>query len=218
MKLPKWALSALIKYARRPGTRHIYLPEWLANALIERSHATPFRHLAGYMDRYWLVSPKSDLAKELGHDVRIHKILRSDLDRDTHDHPWPYTTVILENGYSEVVEFVEFRDAWTWFQTEGSRHRGDRSITLDADRNRWQTTIRYRRGDVLHRSATFSHRLIMAGGGSATTMFIMGEKVNSWGFITPAGKVPYAEYLDPVEVAAQREAVKQAYGEQDGAQ
>lgn len=33
--------------------------------------------------------------------VRFHEILRSDADRDLHDHPWDFTSVILEGSYRE---------------------------------------------------------------------------------------------------------------------
>jgi len=35
--------------------------------------------------------------------VYLHNILRSDDDRELHDHPWKFTTYILEGGYLEHV-------------------------------------------------------------------------------------------------------------------
>lgn len=34
--------------------------------------------------------------------VKLHHILRSDEDRELHDHPWAFTSVILWRGYVEV--------------------------------------------------------------------------------------------------------------------
>lgn len=33
--------------------------------------------------------------------VRIHHIMLPDLDRDPHDHPWPFLSIILKGGYRE---------------------------------------------------------------------------------------------------------------------
>lgn len=65
--------------------------------LIAKAKLTPYEHLPGYMNRYWLTKPpgEGDCA------ARIHEILRSDNDRHLHDHPWDYTTIILRNGYFE---------------------------------------------------------------------------------------------------------------------
>jgi hypothetical protein len=62
------------------------------NALIERAKETPYFHLDGYMNRWWIGN---------GRRARIHEILRSDNDRHLHDHPWDYTTIILRGGYIE---------------------------------------------------------------------------------------------------------------------
>ena len=91
------------------------------NSLINYAKRTPYFHLEGYMERFWLVPYTS--AGSAGRDddgtgvlswrtpikkllqricaIRIHHILRSDLGRDPHDHPWPYVTVILKGGYWE---------------------------------------------------------------------------------------------------------------------
>lgn len=44
-----------------------------------------------YMKRWILSTPWGTL--------RLHKIMRSDLDRDMHDHPWDFTSLILSGGY-----------------------------------------------------------------------------------------------------------------------
>lgn len=57
----------------------------------------PYLHLDGYMERFWVFRTRFLSA-------RIHRILRSDHDRDLHDHPWDYATVILRGGYWEVTD------------------------------------------------------------------------------------------------------------------
>lgn len=71
----------------------------IVNWIIERAKKTPYFHLEGYMERYWLVQPR----RWLPFSVRVHHILRSDDDRHLHDHPWSYATIILRGGYTEVT-------------------------------------------------------------------------------------------------------------------
>ncbi|MEW6270437.1 MAG: hypothetical protein AB1689_14195 [Thermodesulfobacteriota bacterium] len=72
----------------------------LVERLVRRAQRTPYLHLDGYMERFWLFRSR-------WLSGRIHNILRSDLDRDLHDHPWHYATVILRGGYVEVTEAGE---------------------------------------------------------------------------------------------------------------
>ena len=39
----------------------------------------------------------------VGYRLRYHEILRSDPDRHLHDHPWDFTSTILEGSYLEVT-------------------------------------------------------------------------------------------------------------------
>ena len=57
----------------------------------------PYWHLDGYMNRWWIRKHRPGG----WWSARIHQILRSDLDRHQHDHPWPYITIILAGGYWE---------------------------------------------------------------------------------------------------------------------
>jgi hypothetical protein len=65
--------------------------------LIDRAQRTPYHHLQGYMNRWWINPPTKDGRSA----ARIHEILRSDKDRHLHDHPWDYTSVILRGAYYE---------------------------------------------------------------------------------------------------------------------
>ena len=57
-------------------------------------HSVPYFNLEGYMERRWVfVCP--------WFSVRMHHILRSDIDRHMHDHPFNYMTIILKGGYWE---------------------------------------------------------------------------------------------------------------------
>ncbi len=35
--------------------------------------------------------------------LRLHKIYKSDIDRELHNHPWPFISIILKGGYYEYL-------------------------------------------------------------------------------------------------------------------
>lgn len=144
--------------------------------LIARAMRTPYRHLPGYMNRWWLLP-----YGQLGIAVRVHEILRSDDDRAFHDHPWPYLTIILRGGYTEV------KPLW------------DKSgIYLG------ETRCFYGAGSWLFRPARSWHRLEIPSGLSTWTLFISGPKVQSWGFmLEPENKVYWREYLNDFNTEGQ---------------
>lgn len=55
---------------------------------------------APYMERY-------HLRYESDFSVRVHHILASDSDRDLHDHPWDFSSLLLEGSYREVTDAGE---------------------------------------------------------------------------------------------------------------
>lgn len=160
------------------------------NWLINRAKRTPYFHLAGYMERYWLVPysavitcpegqtdgtgpvsgfrPIARLLQAFDIAVRVHHILRSDLGRDPHDHPWPYLTVILKGGYNELR-----------YDADGKLHSA-----------KWHGP-----GSILWRPAKSLHKLVVREGETAWTLFITGRKEQTWGF-KPQGqpKIPYTKY------------------------
>lgn len=141
----------------------------LADRIIARAMRTPYRHLPGYMERYWLIPyGRGPVA------VRVHHILRSDLDRVFHDHPWPYLTIILKGGYTEVTPAY----------TADGFYDGERREQYGA-------------GSVLFRQARTWHRLEIAEDVDTWTLFITGPKRQSWGFMAePRRKVYWREYLN----------------------
>lgn len=136
--------------------------------LICCAQRTPYRHLPGYMERWWLIP-----YNRIGLAVRIHHILRSDDDRVFHDHPWNYLTIILRGGYTEVVPV--FVDG-----------------IYTGERRTWRGP-----GSILFRRAEHWHRLEVPPGESAWTLFITGRKRQQWGFLRdPEYKVFWRRYLD----------------------
>lgn len=187
-----------------------------AEVLIVASSRTPYFHLTGYMERFWLVPyaqviprktmapwwfssdevarpawlrsgeieitvydgtgpldwlthPVGRLIQKLGYAIRVHHILRSDHGRDPHDHPWPYLTIILRGGYWESL-----------FDEHG---------TLLS--KKWHGP-----GSVLRRPANTWHRLDVPEGQTAWTLFITGEKKQTWGFNVGGAKVDHKTYRE----------------------
>lgn len=152
------------------------LPPWLVNRIIARAQRTPYIHLDGYMNRWWLLP-----YNRTGYAARVHEIVSSDRERDLHNHPWPYITVILRGGYFE--------------HTPGGRWDV-------ATNRRW-----YGPGSVLVRPANSFHRLELWRRPDGTeescwTLFLTGRKRRDtdpghscWGFMVGDVFVPADVYL-----------------------
>lgn len=112
----------------------------LADAMIASARRTPYFPLLGYMERFWLfrvgrAKPDEHDGGVAGEDrrahrwlgARVHHILRSDKGVAFHDHPWNYMTLILKDGYYEVVPVLDpngtvtdvlVRNARAWHRIE----------------------------------------------------------------------------------------------------
>lgn len=152
---------------------HPRLVDWL----IARAQRTPYFHIAGeegvYMRRWWLMPRWTLKADERGNlmpkawmpfSVRVHHICLPDHDRDLHDHPFNYRTVILRGCY--VEEDI--------FSVRRSRIPGD-TVAATAQ--------------TFHRIASVSKD------GGVWTLFIMGRRINPWGFLVGGRKVHWRAYL-----------------------
>lgn len=117
----------------------------------------------------WRKRPITRLIQTCNIAARIHEILRSDLGREPHDHPWWYLTIVFLGGYWE--------------------ERYDAAGNLIS--TKWHGP-----GSVIFRRANSWHKLILPEGQTATTLFITGRKSQTWGFNVKGTKVPYHEYLD----------------------
>jgi hypothetical protein len=167
------------------------LLSYLVDRLIARAKRTPYFHLPGHMERYWLLKPRW---WTLGCSIRVHHILRSDSDRVLHDHPWPFMTVILRGGYLEERPL---------FKTPPELLM-KRMALLGVEPT---VTTMHRPGSVLFRAATSRHRLVIPRWKTAWTLFFMGPRLQEWGFYTPEGKVPWGDYLASADATYQREQI-----------
>lgn len=95
----------------------------------------------------------------------LHFIYLPDEDRDPHDHPFTFWSLVVCGGYTERV----------W-------HRG-----------RVAATYTHRRGSV-HRMPRDAAHTITHLTSPLVTLVFAGPKKQAWGFYTDAGFVPWQEY------------------------
>lgn len=103
--------------------------------------------------------------------IYVHFIYREDLDRDPHDHPWNFASLILRGGYTEELH--------------KNPHTG-RAGAEQASYERWS----FHKFPLHH-----AHRIRHVEPGTATLMFV-GPKCRTWGFYDATGDwIDYREYL-----------------------
>lgn len=152
----------------------------MIDRIVARAKRTPYFHLPGYMERYWLFRTR-------WLSCRLHVILRSDREPDLHDHPYDYATVILRGGYVEVRPTLPL--------TRLGLHQ-----TLSTERECIAP------GRVLLRRAESLHRLEVPSGQTCLTLFFLSRKRRSWGFQTPNGWVYWRDYPAAAEHAPENDA------------
>jgi len=156
--MKNYLLNKLAKFLARPA---------VANYLIERSYNTPYRHLDGYMNRYWLFNPYEEMGqlrrfKWCPFSIRVHHILRADNADHQHDHPWDARTFILRGGYCEKREDKEFL-----------RWAGDTATVLFNE----------------------YHHISHVTPGGVFTLFVTFKYRGTWGFKVDGVKVPWKKYI-----------------------
>lgn len=100
--------------------------------------------------------------------IFIHHLLRSDIERDLHDHPWSFVTILLSGGY------------WEHCYNYRSRFKSDR---IRVRRNRWS---------ILFRHAEWKHALELDR--PVWTLVFTGRTRRNWGFNTKDGWKWWREY------------------------
>lgn len=119
--------------------------------------------LPGYRDvllkRWFIFGADKD---EGGRRLLVHKLCRSDSDRECHDHPRRFVSLVLRQGYMEQIE-----------RPEPGQHPEMPTTLLQ-----WN-----RPGKLLFRRAEHRHRVILLDQTKpAWTLVYMGPKRREWGF------------------------------------
>src|SRR5205085_165249 len=106
--------------------------------------------------------------------ARLHNIASADFDRDMHDHPWNFASVVLQGGYTEERPPRNESPQWNGYvEVRSSSRRAA--------------------GSVAFRRALDRH-LISAVDANTWTLFVYGRKLHWWGFYTRHGKLHWREY------------------------
>lgn len=190
-ELSSMGLSDAIEYihgrATKPKTHSIaqHLPA--LKQYIDSCSLIPYFNLGSsqgdiYMQRDWLI-PKS----ETNPAARVHVIHRSDLDRASHNHPWDHVSVILSNGYFELMP-----------SPTGEDELDALPVSLRDCARIWEPMLAVWRGagDVICRRSTDRHKLIVPGEEKPVSLFMTAKKSTEWGFFTPDGFVLHTDYLN----------------------
>lgn len=133
-----------------------------------------------YMRRFRLMGYHSRLPTLFGRNVMVHRIIRPDGDRDPHDHPWGFWSLILWGGYNEA----------TWDPVELDHCLKEGRCLPDA-------TYRFHRFlSFGFRPAMFTHQIVHLFRRECWTFVVTdGQNSRPWGFWTPAGWVHWKDYV-----------------------
>jgi hypothetical protein len=101
--------------------------------------------------------------------VYMHDIYGADDDPHPHNHPWSFVSIILRGWYQEQLY---------------------PRAQIDREQFRVQT---WRRFSVHRMTRDAAHRIIAAGGGCKTLIFV-GPRRGTWGFFDDNGFVPWGDY------------------------
>lgn len=149
----------------------------LADRMIVQSFATPYFHLRGYQQRFWVTPNPKDHEGDQQLSGRIHLWQSADADRHFHDHPAESISVILSGWFVERLPLS---------QTQPN----------ELDESQYVDHMR-RPGEIIYRKAGDRHKVVAISDTEQTaTLFIMGPWEQDWGFYTPEGKVYWREYLN----------------------
>ncbi len=107
--------------------------------------------------------------------ARIHHIATPDLDRDLHDHPANFVSVVLNGGYAEARPV-----------TVNPCFEGDAELV--------EYTYRTA-GSVVARRDVDRHRIEAVADNTWTLFIFLGGRRQWWGYYTPNGKVWWKHYL-----------------------
>lgn len=149
--------------------------KYVADYLIKRSKKTPYFDLPGYMERDWLFNPYDKDTHEKKYkllpSIRVHHILRADLARHPHDHPWDARTIIMKGAYSER-----------------------RMVGVDSNNEPLYENHLRMPGDTATIRFGEYHSIDSVSDGGVYTLFITYKYRGMWGFWVDGVKIPWRAY------------------------
>ena len=150
--------------------------EWVLSQIGNREDIVTDGDL--YLRRWRLFGFNAKLPYLFGRSVMLHRIVRPDGDRDPHNHPWDFWTLVLRRSYIECV----------YVKPELTRGR------VDADDVK---VLNYRRFGALDwRPAEHMHRIDKLPNGEAWTLVVTKQRPDhKWGFWTEQGWVYWKWYI-----------------------
>lgn len=120
--------------------------------------------------------------------VMLHRFNRSDRDRELHDHPWSFVSVVLWGGYTEVTHALK-SDRDLILAHGGEQFTNATIVAGMPTRGRF-----YWPGAVLFRPARWAHRIEIAPGKKAWSLVLAFKKERSWGFFSREGWVRWRSF------------------------
>jgi hypothetical protein len=161
--------------------------EWLLNKLFQRFDIDGREDGEIYLRR-WCIYPRDKEFKKLEPRLYLHKFYNGDRDRDLHDHPWSFSSLILWGGYWE--------HSWNpfWKQWKASKFLQMAAKEPEQYVKKW-----YGPGSFLRRGAKWSHKVELpvdkqGGNVPCWTIVWTGVKERSWGFHTDNGWCYHKNY------------------------
>lgn len=123
-------------------------------------------------------------------EARVHHIVRPDFDREMHDHPTGFLSLVLKGSYQEARP-VDIDPCFDW--------RHDQEHAYLTQRRAWS---------IAYRHATDRHKIVEVSRGGVWTLFIfVGRRRQWWGFYTPQGKVHWRPYIAAREAEAAKRGI-----------
>jgi len=172
----------------------------LVDRLIARAKRTPYFHLDGYMNRWWLVPYRQTIVRTVQGDApHIYENLTDGTGPVSfwrRPLTWLLQRFDIAVRVHEILRSDEGRDPhdhpWPYVTIV---LRGGYYEAVYDDDGFWLDTKWHGPGSVLFRPSGTWHMLTLPSGRPATTLFITGRKAQTWGFNVNGKKVPYREYL-----------------------
>lgn len=109
-----------------------------------------------------------------GYSIKLHKIVRPDDDRCSHDHPFWFFRIILWGGYIEL---------------QGPENK---RVHIKP----WRPWAPWR---IYFCPVNFRHRIIELPNGPSWTIGLFGPKEKDWGFFTKTGFMQWEEFVKAAE-------------------